>query len=238
VNCRKLTRTAVIGTAAALCVATATPAFAHGAGNKTNDRDAVVSRVLTVAEVQVAVNRCIDRRLDRLADLAARIAADSDIPADKRAKIAAGIAQEQAALTALKAKITTAATIAEVRQDVVAALAALPGRGWFWWWSRFDPALAHRHWGQHPGLHRNHPGKADPGKADPRATNPARFVPAVRQSPSPAGIRRSDSRVTVRQGRIWQSTHRSSRSHGGHHQARFGGPRGFGGHSDHGGRRR
>ena len=147
---RNLLRVALAIVAAALCVGLAgPPAVAHTGGS---DSDTSEAQSPSLADVQASVDRMITSRLDWLAAVSAKVSADPDLDATAKGKITSSIQQTEAALTALKAQVDSAGSVAEVWSDVRAALATMPSFWWPWWW--FHPALhravdgalaAHRH---------------------------------------------------------------------------------------------
>ena len=128
---------------AALCIGVAAPAATAcpPGGSDVATASAAEQMLPSVAEAQGFFDRFIANRLDWLAAMSAKVAADPDLSAAKKAKIEAAIQQEQAALTELKAQIDSATSVSEVWADVHASRATSPPFWWAWWWFR-------------PGLHR------------------------------------------------------------------------------------
>jgi hypothetical protein len=134
---RSLLRIALAIVAAALCVGlVGPPAVAH-----TDESDSGTSEVQApaLADVQAFVDRMITSRLDSLTALSAKVSANPDLDATAKDKITSSIEQAEAALTALKAQVDSAGSVAEVWSDVRAALATMPSFWWPWWW--FHPAV-------------------------------------------------------------------------------------------------
>lgn len=102
-------RVALAVAVAALCVGLAVPpALAHPPGG--SDSDSETSEVVrpSLADAQAFVDRMITNRLDWLAAISAKVSADSDLNSAIKDKITSAIAQEEAALTALKTQVDSA----------------------------------------------------------------------------------------------------------------------------------
>ncbi len=229
-NPKDVVRIAVVTGVAAMCVGLgAPPALAHPPGSGASEAATSQQHKASVADVQASVDRFISNRSAWLADLSAKVAADPKISAAAKDKITSAIQQEQAALTALKAKVDSATTLGEVWSDVHAALSAMPHFWWHWWW--FRPAL---HRSEHPAAARagRH---ADPAKSrshrDPSTV--ARPVSAARTMPGASVNRNLQPRFRLtfaRFGRHGADPRFGSFSSGRHHH---GGAGGFGHHRRH-----
>ena len=142
---RSLLRIALAVVAAALCVGLAgPPAVAHTDGS---DSDTSEVQAAALADAQAFVDRMITSRLDWLAAVSGKVSANPDLDAAAKDKITSSIEAAEAALTALKAQVDSAGSVAEVWSDVRAALATMPSFWWPWWW--FHPAV---HRAVHGGL--------------------------------------------------------------------------------------
>ncbi len=144
-------RIALAVAVAALCVGLAAPpALAHPPGG--SDSDSETSEVVrpSLADAQAFVDRMITNRLDWLAAISAKVSADSDLNSAIKDKITSAIAQEEAALTALKTQVDSADSASAVWADVRASLAAIR-TAWLPLWfgqirhERADHAATARH---------------------------------------------------------------------------------------------
>ena len=171
---RSLLRIALAIVAAALCVGLAgPPAVAHTDGS---DSDTSEVQAAALADAQAFVDRMITSRLDWLAAVSAKVSANPDLDAAVKDKITSSIQQTEAALTALKAQVDSAGSVAEVWSDVRAALAAMPSFWWPWW--SFSPGLhravhgalaAQRHAARLAAVRLAAQRRADKARADARA---------------------------------------------------------------------
>ncbi len=225
-NLKDVARIAVVTGVAAMCVGLgAPPALAHSSGSGASEATTSQPHQLSVSDVQASVDRFISNRSAWLADLAAKVAADPKLSTAAKDKITTAIQQEQAALTALKAKVDSATTLREVWSDVHDALTAMPHFWWHWWW--FRPAL---HRSEHPAAARS--GRhVDPAKSRPHRvpSTVVRPVSAARTAPgATASKQHSRFRPTfARFGRHGADPRFGSFPAGCHHHS------GFGGHGRH-----
>lgn len=128
-NTAMLTRTAVLGAGAALCLGVSAPALAHTEAGSTSSGTTTTQRP-TLAQEQAWIDNLVTHRQQGLGQFAARVAADPRLTAAQKAAAAAMVAKAQAALFALKARVDAATSTGQVHEIVAAALAALPHPMW------------------------------------------------------------------------------------------------------------
>lgn len=119
-------RIALAVAVSALCVGLAAPpALAHPPGG--SDSGSETSEVIrpSLAEAQAFVDKMITNRLDWLAAISAKVSADPHLNSALKDKITSAIAQEEAALTALKSQVDSADSASAVWADVRASLATI-----------------------------------------------------------------------------------------------------------------
>jgi hypothetical protein len=147
VNNAMLTRTAVFGAGAALCLGVSAPATAHTdtvSATPAHQTETAQPAKPTLAQEQAWVDRFVAQRQLRLQRFAAAIAADPRLTAGQQAAVAARIAAVRAALAALMAKVDAATSTEQVHAVVESALTALPHLAWPRFDARAQSGLRHR----------------------------------------------------------------------------------------------
>ncbi|MEO6704187.1 MAG: hypothetical protein ABI140_04915, partial [Jatrophihabitantaceae bacterium] len=203
-----LTRIAVLGTAAAVCLGTAVPASAHSLSD-TNDRTTGTSSTPSLAQVQAWVDSFIAKRQQHLASYASKVAADPKLTDAQKADFASKIAAQQAALTSLKSAMDSAGTVDAVHQAVKAAMASDGVHGFFGWCGFFGEH--HRDGIDRDGIDRD-------GKA------PARHSATVRDRTDPGRAKgpASTARTVVVRSGEHAPTLQPARTVGAHRSANHG----------------
>ncbi|HTZ42656.1 MAG TPA: hypothetical protein VMB79_02245 [Jatrophihabitans sp.] len=126
----RITKYAVVGAAATMAFATASPALAHESTSTTGPQR--TASAPTLAQQKAWLDAYLTTSQQRLTALAARIAADPHLTSQQRSAWAAKIAQQQAALTARSA-VDAATTESALHQAVHAAMTADSLHGMFGW---------------------------------------------------------------------------------------------------------